>query len=350
MMLQRLARQEGQAFVIVLAFMVLAVPMITGALGLATSLSVDSQVKTRILKSQYSGLGAQQSALHQLLGDPEATTTSITLNDQTISTTVTKLESPPAGVPTYALQPSLNTDKTVTPQAVSSSDPVTYTITVTNNKLDPVTITQINDELPRGFTYVASLTVMKNSSGATISTTDPVKQINQQVWLVPVSTSLDVGASMTLSFTANASSTPGLYCNEALVFPGGEDASSGKTAQVTVGGSSETGCQGGVVEITKTVNPPMVSSNTTTTYTFVITIVNQGNVTVNVTEIVDITSDGFAYELGSTTSTSSGPTPFVSGEPTTDVLKNEILWSFGGVGESCPRAQLGPSLLRPRPP
>ena len=77
----------------------------------------------------------------------------------------------------------------------------------------------------------------------------------------------------------------------------------------------------------------MVSSNTTTTYTFVITIENKGNVSVHATEIQDITSDGFEYVPGSTTSSSSVPPQFVAGEPTTDILKNEILWSFGGVGK-----------------
>ena len=41
--------------VTVLAFMALSVPLRTGALALATTLSVDSRVKTGIAKSQYSG-------------------------------------------------------------------------------------------------------------------------------------------------------------------------------------------------------------------------------------------------------------------------------------------------------
>ena len=44
----------------VIAFMALSVPMITGALALSGTLSKDSTVKTEILKRQYSALGGDQ--------------------------------------------------------------------------------------------------------------------------------------------------------------------------------------------------------------------------------------------------------------------------------------------------
>ena len=328
--LRMIGRQEGQALVIVLAFMVLAIPMITGALSLATSVTIDSQVKTRILKSHYSGLGAHEQALHQLVAGGGATTTSITLNGTTITTTVDKLASPPRDLPIYALQGTLETSKTASPTAVSSTATTTYTITVTNKKSAAVTVQSIYDELPTGFYYVTGTSIMKDSGGTVISTADPSKQINQLVWSVPASTTLEPDASMTMSFTATTPETAGIYCNEAWVYPGGQDSSSGKEAEVTVGSTSETGCKGGVVEVTKTVDPAMVSSNTTTTYTFVIKIVNKGDVAVNILEIKDITSDGFTYVLGSTSSTPASVAP---GEPITDILKNEITWAFEGVGK-----------------
>jgi len=44
--------QDGSGLILLLAFMVLAVPIVTASLGLATTLSVDSRVKTAILKGQ----------------------------------------------------------------------------------------------------------------------------------------------------------------------------------------------------------------------------------------------------------------------------------------------------------
>lgn len=331
-MRQRLGRQEGQAMIIVLAFMLLAIPVTIGALEHAGGLARDSAVKTRILKRGNSSLGAQQYSLHQLLA-PGGGTTTITLNDSTVTTTVTKLDTPPALLPIYALKGRLNASKIVSPTSVSSSATTTYTITITNNKNEPMTPEKIQDEIPGGFSYLTSTSVMRDSSGTIVSTANPSKQIHLLVWTVPSSVSLDPGATMTLSFAATATSTPGLYCNEAFVIPGGEETSSGKTAELTVGTTSASGCRGGLVPVTKTVTPAMVSSNTTTTYTFVITIVNKGEVTVNVKEIKDVTSDGFVYEPGSATSSSSIPPQFVAGEPTTDILKNEIVWAFGGVGE-----------------
>ena len=309
-MRQRLGRQEGQAMIIVLAFMLLAIPVTIGALEHAGGLARDSAVKTRILKRGYSSLGAQQYSLHQLLAPGGgATTTTITLNDSTVTTTVTKLDTPPALLPIYALKGRLNASKIVSPTSVSSSATTTYTITITNNKNEPMTPEKIQDEIPGGFSYLTSTSVMRDSSGTIVSTANPSKQIHLLVWTVPSSVSLDPGATMTLSFAATATSTPGLYCNEAFVIPGGEETSSGKTAELTVGTTSASGCRGGLVPVTKTVTPAMVSSNTTTTYTFVITIVNKGEVTVNVKEIKDVTSDGFVYEPGSATSSSSIPPP-----------------------------------------
>ena len=336
-----LRRQGGQALVIVLAFMVLSIPMVTGALGLASTLSIDSNVKTRILKRQYSGLAAQQKALHDLLASPGSSTTTLTLNGNVVTTTIVKLDDPPRDVPTYALAGALDTTKTVSPANVSSSATTTYTITVNNTNTETTTTTKFVDVLPEGFSVVTGTSVMKDSSGTTISTSNPSTIISQQQWTVPSgSQQLAAGSSMTLSFVATVTSTAGIYCNEAFVFPGGEDTTSGPTAEVTVGTTSETSCEGGLLEVTKTVDPAMVSSGVTTTYTFLIKMENKGNFGINIKDVIDTTSDGFTYDPGSTTSTpasllvAAGTTTSVTiGEPTeTDTINDTITWSFGGLG------------------
>ena len=53
-----LTGDEGLAMVIVVGFMAVSIPLLTGALALAGSLSADSRVKLEIAKSQYSNIGA----------------------------------------------------------------------------------------------------------------------------------------------------------------------------------------------------------------------------------------------------------------------------------------------------
>ncbi len=46
--------------IMVIAFMALSIPLITGSLAFASTLGRDSVVKTEILKRQYSALGGSQ--------------------------------------------------------------------------------------------------------------------------------------------------------------------------------------------------------------------------------------------------------------------------------------------------
>ena len=64
-------RQRGIGMMMVLAFMALSVPLVTGALSLSTSLSKDSEVKTRILKDQYAANGCTQYAYYKVSNETE---------------------------------------------------------------------------------------------------------------------------------------------------------------------------------------------------------------------------------------------------------------------------------------
>ena len=73
------------AMIMVIAFMALSVPMITGALALSGTLSSDSTVKTEILKRQYSGLAIRDYVRYggsqtELTLNGETTTFSIELS------------------------------------------------------------------------------------------------------------------------------------------------------------------------------------------------------------------------------------------------------------------------------
>ena len=91
--------EHGQALLIVMAFMLLSLPLVTSALGYASVLLLDSRVKNNLLKRQYSALGGQQLALHNILGNPSEYVTSTILNGELVTTTVELLLVPPGEVP-----------------------------------------------------------------------------------------------------------------------------------------------------------------------------------------------------------------------------------------------------------
>ncbi len=337
MRVRPLRTQRGQAMVAVLAFMVLSVPFVTSALAFSSALAVDSRIKIDLLKSQYSALGAQQFIRHMLVGAPGATTTVITINNTTVTSTVVKLLPPPGTVPFISPKGRLLASKTVTPTSAGTSTAVTYTITVLNTKDATLELTKIVDTLPDGFTYVSSTSVLKDKDGATVSTAEPsVKAtVDDQdlTWTVPANTVLLPGETMTLAFQATTATTAGVYCNETYLEPGGWGVSTGKTAKVTVGSPTDLLCKGLNVSVSKTVTPSVQTGNTTTTYTYIIELVNEGTEAVDVTEIRDDLESGFTYVP---LSVSSSPSSFASaisaisggGEPTIDSSSNELTWTF----------------------
>lgn len=63
-------RQEGVAMLMVLGFMAISIPVVTGFLALTGTLSKDSRVKTDILTSQYTSQGCTQHAAYRLNNEP----------------------------------------------------------------------------------------------------------------------------------------------------------------------------------------------------------------------------------------------------------------------------------------
>jgi hypothetical protein len=52
--------------VMVLAMMALSTPLVTGALGLASTLAIDSRVKSQRVMSQYATMGGVEHAIYRL--------------------------------------------------------------------------------------------------------------------------------------------------------------------------------------------------------------------------------------------------------------------------------------------
>ena len=147
-----LTRQDGQA--LALAFMILAVPLITTALAFSSTISLDSQVKNRNLKDQYSALGTKQIALHLLVQTPSKTT--VYINDRPVTSTVAKLIEVPLGE--IPLSPRIEgrpiTSKVAFPTSTASNATTTYTITVENEHDKAVDLDRIKNEPSGNFSYI----------------------------------------------------------------------------------------------------------------------------------------------------------------------------------------------------
>ena len=117
--------------------------------------------------------------------------------------------------------------KTVTPGTVVAGGTVTYTITFGNSGTEAGNITQVQDFLPAGFSYVAGSTTG-------VTTTDP--SVSGQTLAWAGNWAVAVGGNATLSFQARASSAGGTYYNN--VTASGSNfvaATTGNTAPVQVG-------------------------------------------------------------------------------------------------------------------
>ena len=261
-MIKKLLHSErGSTTIMALAFMALAIPVVTASLSIASTLSIGSRVGTETLKDQYSALGASQHSIYRLAyetgyadglatGVPNNYT--ITLNGEEVTVVVVKLsdtsgEPPP---PRADSSRTLQVIKEVTPTVAAPNilTSFTYTITVENRGDKSKKVTKIEDELPPGFTYIAL------STGG-VTSADPGISGQSLTWNLGGSgPTLEPGQSATLTFDADASVAEGNYCNEAWVDPGGTKTSTGKTARVQVGSPANTLCSGPAVEVTKTVN------------------------------------------------------------------------------------------------
>ncbi len=305
--MNHLGGERGAGLIIVLAFMALTVPLVTGALALASTLSVDSRTKTGILRSHYSTIGASEYAIYRLVhevgyadGLPAGVNEahSILLNGETVTISVLKLSAPLSDpvAPSADNSRKLQVSKEVTPQSAPAYTltPFTYTVTVRNRDDKSKNLVKLHDELPPGFSYIPGSTI-----GAT--TQDPSTSGQLLTWnLVPGGIQLQPGESAIVSFTAQASVDQGTYCNEAWVEPGDTLTSSGKTAPVFVGSPPSTLCPGAAVSISKQVSPATAPANAPVTSNYTIVVQNLGTVILNVSRIRDLLPPGFLYGAGST--------------------------------------------------
>ena len=127
---------------------------------------------------------------------------------------------------------TLSVTKSVTPTAIQPGDPLTYTIEFQNNSSITAFVTEIEDQLPAGVSYIAGTT-------AGLTSDDPVSSGSVLSWTGEWI--LNPGESATLTFQAQGPTVSGIYLNTTVIRGANFfEVSSGATAAVTVGSDLST--------------------------------------------------------------------------------------------------------------
>jgi len=298
-------RQQGSALIMLLAFMALAIPLVTSSLGLASSLSIDSRVKTGITKSQYAAIAGGQHGTYRVLhesgyqeslqpGVPDEYT--VNINGRDVTVTVVKLDddlSPPS-IPPGPNSRTFRASKVVSPTTVLADTltTYTYTATITNGTETEQKITQIWDVFPQGMSYVPG-------SSMGLTTSDPQVQNDRLKWSPSTQEgTLPSMSSKDLDFKMTGTLPEGVYCNDIWVAPHGDKTRSGLTAKVIVGSPSSTLCPGTAIQLNKSVDKTTALTGEVLTYT--LTFTSDGTDPVDIDKIEDILPTGFDYVPGST--------------------------------------------------
>ena len=325
------SEKGAAALMMLLAFMVMAVPLVTAALSFASTLSIDSRNKTLRLKSQYSSMSGTQHLMYRLeheagyadglpLEVPQSY--DVVINGKTVTVTVTKTNEPPPvdAVPPGITSRSFNITKTVTPNAVPLNTFTTYTYSavIANMTEDEKTVTNLKDDFPTGLTYVTGST-----SG--ITTTDPTIVSGDLRWnLSAAEGTIPAFTARVIQFQMEGTLPEGIYCNDIWVSPGGDKTRSGLTAKITSGSPAGIYCPGTAVGLAKTVSPMVVATNTPTTFTYTVTFTGEGDQASNVSKIIDLLPIDFSYVLGSTSGLTTDDPSIVSKNQGT---QEELTWS-----------------------
>ncbi len=324
-----LRRQRGSvAILMALGFMTLGVPVITAALGLASNVSIDSRVKTKILKRQYCALGVREYIAYLSL-DPSrwlawwaahpSGEETLAFCDDPIQLTVDPLAEPPGDSPDYSFQEIQSAFKEVTPNQASPNTltTFTYTMTLKNQGTGTITLERIIDYLPPLFQY------SDNTTTGTITSNNPDISVDegdqhcgdepdQLTWVFSPGIIIAPQVVKTLTFQATGTLPDGIYYNKvSMTYRPAWDPSTTVdthmpyTAEVTVGnGGTKCGFNLELLVRKKVTNIRVLAPGETET-TYTISIENATTNALPVTKMVDFLPPGFIYQTGSSTGISS---------------------------------------------
>lgn len=356
-------QRGGVAILTALGFLLFSVPLITGSLGLASTIGIDDRVKTEILHKDYCALAVEQYLSYLAMdaerweawlldnpdpdGEPGTYIGTEDLGCETITIKVIQLPPSEGGggdpvgfIPgTGYNQRNFQTSKTVSNPNPFPGASVIYTITVQNRNSTATTLNGIRDILPPVFSYDCNalpdqLTLPGSEPQDIVPKTGPCPVGSDIEWTMASGTSIEPGDEVTLTFTAKTSLDDGVYCNEAQVVPSQEKTSSGKTAVVQIGEpAAQPLCPGEAVVVSQTMDSAdLVSTNTDTTpftynvdIDYTITVSNIGTLPLTLAGLIDLLPEGFSYDSISDGDITVAPSQL---QQVSQLDRQKVTWDF----------------------
>ena len=319
-------KRGGTASIMLLAFMVLAVPIALGSIVTAGQLSRSSLTYDKRLTGLYDANSGVELAVHKAVNDPNfdidlvpsspSKEVTVSLDGNTTTATVTKV------FPHVDLQgQGLSISKTVTPPNAqpNTQTTFTYTITIKNEGTDTVFLAHIRDYLPPYFTFVSGTTAGITTDNPVVSNDNAPRSCGASPytldWDLSPLIQFEVGRELTLTFNAQGTLPDGTYYNQAMVSyqPWWDGFSlvgiyTPYTAEATVGtGIPKCGYHADIL-VSKEVTPSAADLGVETEFTYTINIENTTAGDYLIQQIEDLLPPSFVYVMSSTSGiTSSNP-------------------------------------------
>ena len=188
--------------------------------------------------------------------------------------------------------------KTANLTEVQQGGAITYTLSVTNNSGTAITVSQVSDTLPSGFSYVST-----GAGTLGVPTTTPtVGATGTITWTMPGGTTIPALSTRTFIFTVNAGTSGGTFFNTGSM----------TTNVGTLTGTHTAGIQvrTAALTVTKTValqsspTTPIATANRGDLIRYTITVTNNSQTNVTGVTVVDPLPTGFVYSTASPAPTS----------------------------------------------
>lgn len=204
--------------------------------------------------------------------------------------------------------------KTASPTSVQSGGPTTYTLTITNPSSTQVTISQVNDTLPSGFTYVSTDT---GSSTIDTPTSFPAVGSGGTISWGFNNAVLPGSSSLTLVFTVDAGSSGGTFYNSGTFVTNVGDLTGTDTTGVTVTTANLLITK--MISLVSAPSTPVSTVNQGDNVRFTMVVTNNSGTTVTSETLTDPLPTNFTYTSASGpggSAPSCSPTTTLCTDPT----------------------------------
>ncbi|MCB1877729.1 MAG: DUF11 domain-containing protein [Chromatiales bacterium] len=192
---------------------------------------------------------------------------------------VTGIQTAIIGVAINACGVAPTIGKTASPTNVATGEPVNFTITIGNDTGNTVSVTQIDDLLPTGFSYQSTTSIAVDATPLGANSEPTPADMGTISWTFGAGVDIPDGSQLTLIFVANAGSDAGTYNNSAQAISDfGTLTSPPVTVQVDAARLS----------LSKTPNTYLAQPDGSTQLIYTLRYANDSAVTVTAASITDV--------------------------------------------------------------